>query len=48
MFTILKNGHICAPQELGVRDVLLADRSVAHLADRIDPAPAYGATECTM
>ena len=45
MFTILKNGHICAPQELGVGDVLLADRSVAHLADRIDPAPAYGATE---
>ena len=45
MFTILKNGRICAPQELGVKDVLLADRSVAHLADRIDPTPGYGATE---
>ncbi len=45
MFTILKKGHVCAPQELGVRDVLLADRSVANLADRIDPAPAYGVTE---
>ena len=42
MITILKNGHIYAPQDLGIKDVLMVGRTIAHIADRIDPAPSLG------
>ena len=42
MITILKNGHVYAPQDLGIKDVLMVGRTIAHIADRIDPAPSLG------
>lgn len=42
MITIIKNGHVYAPQDLGVKDVLLVGKTIARIADRIDPAPALG------
>jgi beta-aspartyl-dipeptidase (metallo-type) len=43
MFTLLKNGHVYAPEDLGIKDVLLADRTIVHIADRIDALP-FGET----
>jgi beta-aspartyl-dipeptidase (metallo-type) len=45
MFKILKNGHVYAPQDMGIKDVLLAGDAIALIADTIDAAPGYGDTE---
>ncbi len=45
MFKILKGGRVFAPQEQGVRDVLLAGATVARIAEDIEPAESYGPVE---
>ena len=45
MFTLLKNGHVFAPQDLGIKDVLMAGRTIAYIADKIDPSQALGDVE---
>lgn len=37
MFTILKNGHVYSPEDMGKKDMLLVDKTIAHLGDTIDP-----------
>ena len=45
MFKLLKNGHVLAPQDMGVKDVLFAGKTIAAIGDKIDPHPAYGEIE---
>lgn len=45
MFTLLKNGHVFAPQDLGIKDVLMVGRTIARIADSIEPAPGFGEVE---
>ncbi|MEN6564817.1 MAG: beta-aspartyl-peptidase [Veillonellales bacterium] len=45
MFKVLKSGHVYAPLDMGIKDVLLANDTIALIADKIDPVPGYGATE---
>ena len=45
MIRILKNGHVFAPHDMGVKDVLFVGKTVVRIADKIDPCPAYGETE---
>jgi beta-aspartyl-dipeptidase (metallo-type) len=39
MFTLLKHGHVFAPQDLGTTDVLLVGRNIAYIADEIGALP---------
>lgn len=45
MFKILKGGRVFSPDEQGVRDVLIAGRAVAQIAESIEPAVGYGPIE---
>ena len=45
MFKILKNASVFAPKALGIKDVLLVNNTIAHIADCINPELAYGETE---
>ncbi len=36
MFTLLQRAHVFAPQDLGVCDVLIADRKIAMIAPKVD------------
>lgn len=40
MFTLIKNGYVYAPEELGKKDILIAADKIANIDDTIDPAPA--------
>lgn len=40
MFTVLKNGHVYTPEDLGKSDILLVDKTIAHMHDDIQ-AEAY-------
>jgi len=45
MFKILKNGHVYAPQDMGIKDVLLVNNTIAYIADKIDGNAGYGETK---
>jgi beta-aspartyl-dipeptidase (metallo-type) len=45
MFTLLKNGHVYAPTDMGIKDVLLVGRTIAHIADKIELSPTLGGIE---
>ena len=36
MFTLIKNGRVYAPENLGEKDILLVGQTIAHIADTID------------
>jgi len=36
MFTLIQHAHVFAPQDLGICDVLIADRKIAMIAPRLD------------
>ena len=45
MFKILKNGHVYAPQDMGIKDILMVNNTIIYIADHIDENAAYGETE---
>ncbi|KLU59926.1 isoaspartyl dipeptidase [Peptococcaceae bacterium CEB3] len=45
LFTILKGGHLFAPADVGIGDVVVAAGVIANFADEVTPAPAYGDVE---
>lgn len=45
MFKILKGGHVYAPRDMGVKDILVANDTIGFIADEINAYPGYGATE---
>ncbi|MDF2499612.1 MAG: isoaspartyl dipeptidase [Anaerosporomusa subterranea] len=53
MFTIFKNGHVYTPQDLGKKDVLLVDKTIAYIhgevqADAYPKADIVDATDCMV
>lgn len=44
MFKVLKKGHVFAPEDQGIKDVLLVAGKIAYIADEI-VSPSYGETE---
>lgn len=53
MFTILKNAHVFTPEDLGTRDVLLVDKTIACIgaglqADAYPKADIVDATDCMV
>ena len=37
MFTVIKGGQVFAPQDLGIKDILVVGGTIAKLSDRIEP-----------
>ncbi|MEG0798380.1 MAG: beta-aspartyl-peptidase [Acidaminococcaceae bacterium] len=42
MFTLLKNAHVYAPEDLGCQDILLVGRTIAYMAEKIENLPLAG------
>ena len=45
MFKILKGGRVLSPDDKGKKDLLIADKIVANIADSISPSKDYGDVE---
>ncbi|MEA4849697.1 MAG: beta-aspartyl-peptidase, partial [Clostridiaceae bacterium] len=45
MFKILKGGRVLSPDDRGNKDLLIADKVVANIADSISPSKDYGDVE---
>lgn len=45
MYTILKGGRVFAPDELGIKDIVIAGTTVSNIGKEITPAPQYGSVK---
>lgn len=45
MFKLLKGGNVYTPQNLGIKDLLIAGEKVAHIGEHINPVTEYGPVE---
>ena len=45
LFKVLKGGRVLAPDDMGIKDVLIAGNVVGNIAESISPSDDYGSCE---